>query len=119
MGQATFKARVESRCDNRSLVDAITKGSSKEDMVMHLLRNLWFFTAAFDIEITASHIPGVQNTAASRNQLERFLVMNPPASQKPTPIRPPLALLISSTQPDWTSASFQHNLLEVLQTDLN
>ena len=89
---------------------------------MHLLRSLWFFTAVFDIEITVSHIPGVQNTAAdllSRNQLERFLVMNPPAPQKPTPIRPSLALLISLTQPDWTSASLQHNLLEVLQTDLN
>ena len=89
---------------------------------MHLLRSLWVFTVVFDIEITASHIPGVQNTAAdllSRNQLEKFLVMNPLASQKTTPIRPPLALLISPTQPDWMSASFQHNLLKVLQTDLN
>ena len=121
-GKLLSRQRVEFRCDNRSLVDAITKGSSKEDMVMHLLRSLWFFTAVFDIEITVSHIPGVQNTAAdllSRNQLERFLVMNPLAPQKPTPIRPSLALLISPTQPDWTSASFQHNLLEVLQTDLN
>ena len=73
------KQRVE-LCDNRSLVDTITKGSSKENMVMHLLRSLWFFTAVFDIEITASHISGVQNAAAnllSRNQLERFLAMNP------------------------------------------
>ena len=116
------KQRLKFRCDNHSLVDAITKGSSKEEMVMHLLRNLWFFTAVFDIEITASHIPGVQNTAAdllSRNQLERFLVMNPLASKKPTPIGPLLAVLISPTQPDWTSASFQHNVLEVFQTVLN
>ena len=85
-GKLLSKQRVEFRCDNHSLVDAITKGSSKEDMVMHLLRSLWFFTVVFDIEITTSHIPGVQNTAAdllSRNQLEGFLVMNPLASQKP------------------------------------
>ena len=49
------KKRVEFRCDNRNLVDAFTKGSSKEGMVMYLLRSLWFFTAVFDIDITASH----------------------------------------------------------------
>jgi len=77
------KKRIEFRCDNCSLVDAITKGSSREDMVMHLLRCLWFFTVVFDIHITASHIPGVMNTSAdllSRNQLKKFLLMHPKAS---------------------------------------
>jgi len=83
LGRLISKKRIEFRCDNHSLVDAITKGSSREDMVMHLLRCLWFFTAVFNIHITASHIPGVMNTLAdllSRNQLKKFFLMHPKAS---------------------------------------
>ena len=43
------------QCDNQSLVSAINKGSSKDSMVMHLLRCLWFIKASFDIHITATH----------------------------------------------------------------
>ena len=74
------KKRVEFRCDNHSLVDAVTKGSSRENMVMHLLKCLWFLTAVFDIYITASHIPGVLNTAEdllSKNQPKKMLLMHP------------------------------------------
>jgi len=35
---------LEFKCDNQGLVDAINKGSSKEPVVMHLLRCLWFFS---------------------------------------------------------------------------
>ena len=103
LGKLLSKQKVEFRCDNRSLVDAITKGSSKKGMVMHLHKSLWFFPTLFDIEITASHTPGVQSTAAdllSRNQLERFLVMSSLASQKPTPIRPR-----SSCTPDFSNTT--------------
>ena len=41
---------IKFKCDNSSLVDAINKGSSKEPMVMHLLRCLWFFAALFEIK---------------------------------------------------------------------
>jgi len=47
---------VEFHCDNSSVVDSVTKGSSKEVMVMHLLRCLWFFSAHFDIRISARYI---------------------------------------------------------------
>ena len=36
-------------CDNLSLVNVITKGSSKDLTVMQLLQSLWFFTTYFDI----------------------------------------------------------------------
>ena len=39
MGQATLKTKGRVRCDNCSLVDVITKGSFKEEMVIHLLRS--------------------------------------------------------------------------------
>ena len=66
---------VEFHCDNSSVVSSITKGSSKEIMVMHLLRCLWFFSAHFNIQISACHIPGTSNTAAdqlSRNRTSEF-----------------------------------------------
>jgi len=76
---------LEFKCDNQGLVDAINKGSSKEPVVMHLLRCLWFFSAFFEITIRAAHIPGTLNTAAdmlSRNQAAQFLHLYPNAQQE-------------------------------------
>ena len=60
------KKILEFKCDNQSLVEAINKGSSKEPVVMHLLRCLWFFSAFFEITIRAAHILGALNTAADK-----------------------------------------------------
>ena len=79
-GPLLIKKDTELKCDNRGLVDAINKGSSRDEMVMHLLRCLWFFTALFNIRVTATHIYGVNNISAdmlSRNQAEHFLLTNP------------------------------------------
>ena len=111
------KRKIEFKCDNWSVVEAVKKGSSKDTMAMHLLRCLWFLTAIFDIQITVSHIPGVLNTSAdllSRNQLKQFLMLHPQASTVPTPIPSALTSLISPKKPDWTSSSFQSNLRELL-----
>ena len=116
------KRNIEFKCDNRSAVEAIRKGSSKDIMAMHLLRCLWFLTAIFDIQITVSHIPGVLNTSAdllSRNQLKQFRTLHPQASTMPTSIPSALTMLISPTKPDWTSSSFQHNLHELLPLNNN
>ena len=116
------KRNIEFKCDNRSAVEAIRKGSSKDIMAMHLLRCLWFLTAIFDIQITVSHIPGVLNTSAdllSRNQLKQFRTLHPQASTMPTSIPSALTMLIFPTKPDWTSSSFQHNLHELLPLNNN
>ena len=42
-GPLLTRRHVEFYCDNLSLVEAINKGSSKDLMVMHLLRCLWFY----------------------------------------------------------------------------
>ena len=62
-GPLFSKRSIELHCNNKSLVDAINKGSSRDETVMHLLRCLWFFTAIFNIKITTSHIPGVTYVA--------------------------------------------------------
>ena len=118
-GPLLVKKDAELKCDNLGLVDAINKGSSKDDMVMHLLRCLWFFTAFFNIGVTATHIWGVNNSSAdmlSRNQAERYLLTNPQASRTPTPLPPPLLLIVSPLKSDWTSSLFQKHFKETIAT---
>ena len=103
---------LEFKCDNKRLVDAINKGSSKEPLVMHLLRCLWFFSAFGEITIRAWHIPGVLNTAAdrlSRNQAVQFLCSYPNASHISTPIPIPLLQIMSPICLDWTSRFFMRH----------
>ena len=116
-GPLLVKKDTELKCDNQGLVDAINKGSSKDEMVMHLLRCLWFFTAFFNIRVTATHIRGVDNSSAdmlSRNQAECFLLTNPQASRTPTPLPPPLLLIVSPSKSDWTSPLFQKHFKETI-----
>ena len=56
--------------DNTGVVAAVKKGSAKEELVMHLLRALWFFVTYFDISITIEHIVGSANQVA--DQISRY-----------------------------------------------
>ena len=97
------------QCDNQSLVSAINKGSSKDNMVMHLLRCLWFIITSFDIHITASHLPGIHNKAAdmlSRDQGKEFLAAHPQISLLPINLPPSLLNLLAPQMLDWTSPPF-------------
>ena len=74
-GKLLWRQKVLFQCDNSSVVASIQKGSCKDSQVMHLLRILSFFTAYYDIELIAAHIPGVANATAdhlSRNNLLLF-----------------------------------------------
>jgi len=118
-GSLLTKTCVEFQCDNLSLVKAINKGSSKDVMVMHLLRCLWFFQAIFDISIHVSHIPGVQNCAAdmlSRNQITKFLHCYPDSSPLPEPIPSSLIQMISPKQHDWISPAFLCCFRQLIKT---
>ena len=80
------------RCDNTAVVTAVQKGTAKDELVMHLLRCLWFFTAYYDTTITIEHITGVANIAAdqlSRNNIYSFSCY-PQASLLTTPLPPEL-----------------------------
>jgi len=44
------------KCNNRGLVDTIYKGSSKEPVVVHLLRCLWFFQPFWNHHQSCSYI---------------------------------------------------------------
>ena len=79
-GPLLAKQSILLQYDNLSLVTSINKGTAKQTLVMHLLRSLWFFTAHYDIALTATYILGVTNTAAdqlSQNQMSLFHLANP------------------------------------------
>ena len=97
---------IECRCDNMAVVAVINSGCSKELIIMHLLRCMFFVAAHFDLRLRATHIPGVTNAAAdalSRNEIPRFLQVRPEADAGPTPIPAAVVDLIVREQPDWTS----------------
>ena len=80
------------------------KTSAKDSIVMHLLCCLWFFKALFDIDITATHIAGINNEAAdmlSRNQTKRFQSVHPHTCQFPTLLPITLTRLITPQDLDW------------------
>ena len=105
---------TEFHCDNQSLVVTINKGSSKDAMVMHLLRCLWFFIAVFDINIRVPHTTGKFNNAAnmlSRTQTETFLKAHSHMPTSSTPWPPSLLHLLSLQMLDWISSKF-HRLFQ-------
>ena len=109
-GTRLAKKRALFQCDNMSVVEALKKGSSKDRVVMQLLRSLWFYVAHYDIDLTCVHIMGVANTTAdylSRNNMSSFFSLNPQASTLPTPLPPSLLQIVSVNSPDWTSPHFR------------
>lgn len=52
------------RCDNTAVVAVINSGKSKDALVMHLMRCLFFFQAVFSLSLHAVHLPGKVNVAA-------------------------------------------------------
>ena len=105
------------QCDNYSIVAAINKGSSKDPLVMHLLRCFWLFVALYDIDIVAEHIAGAPNQVAdmlSRNRTDLFLSQYPQVSRLPTPLSPLLLLIVSPHKPDCTSQSFKQCFKDII-----
>ena len=109
-GTRLAKKQVLIQCDNMSVVQALRKGSAKDQIVMQLLRRLWFFVAYYDIELTCVHIMGAASSTAdhlSRNNMTCLFSLNPQASLLPTQLPPSLLQIVSVNSPDWTSPHFR------------
>ena len=105
------------QCDNMAVVNVIAANTSKDPSIMHLLRGLHFFSAYYNINLRAVHIPGKNNTyadAISRNHLQVFFKENPLAQKHPTPIPGCLWKVLVETQPDWRSESWRQSLVTSL-----
>ena len=75
-GHQWAKHRVHCLCDNEAVVAVLKSRTSKHPHLMHLLQCLFFIEACYDLEITCTHIPGLDNDLAdnlSRNRISAFL----------------------------------------------
>ena len=98
------------RCDNAAVVAVINSGKSKDALVMHLMRCLFFFQAVFSLSLHAVHLPGKNNVAAdclSRDNLPQFFQQVPTASTHPTQLPDELLNALIHHRPDWTSKKWK------------
>ena len=98
------------QCDNTGVVAAVKKGTAKEELVMYLLRSLWFFVAHFDISVSIEHIAAAANQTAdqlSRYNMQTFFCSNPQVSILSTPLPAELLQIVAVSGPDWTSPTFR------------
>ena len=74
-------------CDNAAVVSIVKSGTSKDSLVMHLMRCMFLFTARHQLVLLPKHLPGIENVAAdhlSHNALSQFLQLMPEARTEPT-----------------------------------
>lgn len=63
-GRSWYRRRICFHVDNMAVVAILQNQSARYLMAYHFLRCLYFYTAFFQFDYTAEHIPGVQNTTA-------------------------------------------------------
>lgn len=71
-------------CDNMCVVDVVRNGSSRSDVLMDLIRKLFFISATYNFEISMCYINTKVNDTAdalSRLQFDRFRQLAPNADQ--------------------------------------
>ena len=96
--------KVRCHCDNMAVVEVLNNGYSRDKLLMHLIRCLFFISEHFKIQVEAVHCPGKDNIRAdalSRNDVDRFLQVSPGADPKAADIPRPLLALLVDRQPDW------------------
>ena len=104
--------------DNMAVVHIIKSQTSRDQLIMHLMRCLHFICARYNIQLQAIHLAGSANTAAdalSRNLMQVFRRTVPTASPLPTPIPATLWQLLVTWRPDWRSPDWRQLLKSSLQ----
>ena len=98
------------RCDNAAVVAIVRSGSSKNNLAMHLMRCLSFYTAYYQLYLETVYLPGKFNVAAdalSRDNLPLFLQLVPEACQScsrdPHSLANPHHTTRHWTSPTWTN----------------
>ena len=100
-GKAWRGRTVRCVCVNAAVVAIVNSGKSRNDLVMHLMRCLFFFLTQFDI---------LDNTAAdalSRDNLPLFLQQVNHADHQPSRLPEELVQALVTRRPDWTSQSWR------------
>lgn len=69
--------QVNGWTDNTQVLSAVNKGSSTSTISMALLREIFWYSVAFDFHLVAKHVPGVENVAADfLSRINQNVVMN-------------------------------------------
>ena len=113
-GREWAKSLLSVRTDNMAVVHALTAGTAKDPLLMHLLCCLHFFTATGQIGIRARHVPGVLNTAAyalSQNKMTVFFASIPQVHREVVRVPPPLLDMLLHQRPDWTLPAWRKMFL--------
>ena len=74
-GHLWNRKRILFHCDNMATVEIITKGRSKVNSIMKLMRKLTYYAAKHHFIVHAQHIEGIRNNIAdsiSRYQMQKF-----------------------------------------------
>ena len=92
-----------------SVVDLLKSSTSQDQLLMHLLRCLAFYSAYLRFQFLAVHVPGIHNTAAdalSRNNMSLFAFLVPQGQQILIP--PPVLNLLVHDKPNCGSQTWTH-----------
>ena len=111
--------KVQWWCDNQAAVHAVTSRSCRDPSLMHLLRCLFFLEARYQLQLVASHVPGVENALAddlSRNRLPSFLLKAPAMEQSPTLVPSALPPLLLG-EGNWTCRRWTRSFTSMLTGD--
>ena len=66
MGQVTYRETCKFHCDNMSIVSCVNSGSSKCQLIMKLIRKLFYLAVEFNFDVRLFHIAGIVNIAPAR-----------------------------------------------------
>ena len=106
-GRQWTRRRICFRSDNMAVVDLLKSGTSQDQLLMHMLRCLAFYSAYYTFQFMAEHIPGTLNTAAdalSRNNMSLFHSLVP--QSQPALLPPEVVDLVVNSRPDWGSQTW-------------
>ena len=62
--------KLRIKCDNMAVVEVLTSGRTRDDMLALCAKNVWLISAIYNISIHIEHIPGKNNVIA--DLLPRF-----------------------------------------------
>ena len=113
-GHRWVRKAVQFNCDNQAIVHCIQACSSKEPLLVQLLRGLFMLAACWAFHPVALHIAGLDNGPAdslSRNELSLFTSQVPKASKHGMPIAPAVATQFQNSKMDSTSSSWRQQFL--------
>ena len=108
-GSTWSKKVVQFICDNQAVVSCLKSGSSRNPLVMQLLRCFSFICARYEFQPVSQHLSGKENVAAdalSRNNMHAFFSFCPQANKTPIVVPDTMVDLLLISRPDWTSPAW-------------